>query len=128
LVFIPMNFMGIPFKISKWQSTMIGDINDFLYRLWPRLWPRFKRFHKWVNIWYWKITILKFYKLTTMSIWSLIKNLLWTYMDSLFAKNEPFNHVFTFWSKMTPQVFLFSNIVGFYKLILKTIISFYSLI
>jgi hypothetical protein len=29
-----------------------------------------------------------------MSIWSFIKNLLWTCMDFLFAKNEPLNHAF----------------------------------
>ncbi len=29
LAFIAMNFMGILFKISKWQSTMIDDIKIF---------------------------------------------------------------------------------------------------
>jgi hypothetical protein len=70
-----MDFMGF-LKDVQVASMMIDDINNFWYMFDIGI-----EGFRWVNIWYSKITILKIKKLITMSIWPLLKNLVWTCMN-----------------------------------------------
>jgi hypothetical protein len=56
-----MNFVGFPFRTSKLKN----DINYIKYKFSHR----FGKVYKWLNMYYSKIRIIIFCKLTTMSIW-----------------------------------------------------------
>jgi hypothetical protein len=71
---ISLDFVGFPFKISKLK-------NDISYKFSHR----FEKVCRWLNIYYSKIGITIFLKLTTMFIWIILKNLVWTYKECNFS-------------------------------------------
>jgi len=67
---IPLDFVGSPFKTSKSKN----DINYSKYKFSHR----FGKHGKWLNMYYSNIRIIIFFKVITMSIWIILKNLVWT--------------------------------------------------
>jgi hypothetical protein len=67
---IPMNFVGFPFRTSKFKN----EINYIKYKFSHR----FQKVCRWLNIYYSNIIIITFKKITTTSIWIIFKNLVST--------------------------------------------------
>jgi len=74
---IPLDFMVFPFRTSKSKN----DINYIKYQFSHK----FEKVCKWLNMYYSNTRILIFFKVTTMSVWIILKNLLWTYMECTFC-------------------------------------------
>jgi len=74
---IPLGFMGYSFRTSKSKN----DINYIKYQFSHR----FGKVYRWLNMYYSNIIILTFLKITTMSIWIILKNLVWTYKKCVFC-------------------------------------------
>jgi len=74
---ILLNFVGFPFKTFKFKN----DINYIKYKFLHR----FAKVRKWLNMYYSKIKIIILKKITTMSIWIILKNLVWTYRECNFC-------------------------------------------
>jgi hypothetical protein len=62
--------VGFPFSNSKFKN----DINYIKYKFWH--W--FGKVCNGLNMYYSKIKMTIFFKVTTMSIWIILKNLVWT--------------------------------------------------
>jgi hypothetical protein len=77
-VIIHMDFLGFPFRSFKLK-------NDFSYIKY-KFSHRFGKVCKWLNMYYSKIKIITFFKVTTMSIWIILKNLAWTYRECNFCR------------------------------------------
>ncbi len=90
---IPLDFVGFPFKTSKFKN----DINYIKYKISHR----FGKVCKWLSTYYSKIKIIIFLKITTMSIWIILKNLVWTYRECNFC------HYWTIVSCIHPILFVF---------------------
>jgi len=73
-----LNFVGFPFRTSKLKN----DINYIKYKFLHR----FGKVCRWLNMYYSKIRIITFLKITTMSIWIILKNLIWTYRGCNFCQ------------------------------------------
>jgi hypothetical protein len=86
-VSIHMDFVGFPFRTSKLKN----DINYIKYKYSHR----FGKVCRSLNMYHSKIIIIIFFKVTTMSIWIILKNLVWTYKECKFVDIEPFDHAFT---------------------------------
>ncbi len=71
-----LDFVGFPFKISKLKN----DISYIKYKFSHR----FEKVCRWLNMYYSKIGITIFFKLTTMFTWIILKNLVWTYEECNF--------------------------------------------
>jgi hypothetical protein len=67
---IHMDFVGFPFRTFKLKN----DISYIKYKFSHR----FGKVSKWMNMYYSKIKIITFFKVTTMFIWIILKNLVWT--------------------------------------------------
>ncbi len=74
---ILLDFVGFPFKTSKIKN----GINYIKYKFSHR----FGKVFRWLNIYYSKIKITIFKKVITMSIWIILKNLVWTYKECSFC-------------------------------------------
>ncbi len=66
-----LEFVGFPFKTSKLKN----DINYIKYKFSPI----FGKVCRWLNMYHSKVIIIIFKKVTTMSIWIILKNLVWIY-------------------------------------------------
>jgi hypothetical protein len=73
----PMDFVHFPFKTSKLKN----DISYIKYKFSHRFW----KVCRWLNMYYSKIRIITFFKVATMSIWIILKNLVWTYRECNFC-------------------------------------------
>jgi len=85
---IPLDFVGFLFRTSKPKN----DISYIQYKFSHR----FGKVCKWLNIYYSKIRIIIFKKVTTISIWINLKNLTWTYKECIFSRywiTVPYIHV-----------------------------------
>jgi hypothetical protein len=69
-VIIHLHFVGFPFKTSKLKN----DINYIKYKFSHK----FDKVCRWLNMYYSNIRIITFFNVTTMSIWIILKNLVWT--------------------------------------------------
>jgi len=69
---------GFLFKIAKLKN----DINYIKYKFSHR----FGKVCGWLNMYYSKIKILTFKKVTTMFIWIILKNLIWAYRECNFCR------------------------------------------
>ncbi len=76
-VIIHMDFVGFPFRTSKLENNISYIKYKFSHR--------FGKVCKWLNMYYSNIIIMKFYKTTTMSIWIILKNLVWIHRDYNFC-------------------------------------------
>ncbi len=65
-----MDFVGFPFRTSKFKN----DISYIKYKFSHR----FGKVCRWLNMYYSNIRIIIFFKVTTMSIWIILKNLVCT--------------------------------------------------
>jgi hypothetical protein len=74
---IPLDLMGFSFRTSKSKN----DINYIKYQFSHR----FGKVCRWLNVYHSDIRILIFYKVTTMSIWIILKNLVWAYKECIFC-------------------------------------------
>jgi len=75
---IHMDFVGFPFKTSKFKN----DNSYIKYKVSHR----FGKVCRWLNMYYLNIKIIIFLKVTTMSIWIILKNLVWTYKECIFCQ------------------------------------------
>jgi hypothetical protein len=66
-----MDFVSFPFRTSKLKN----DINYIKYKFSHR----FGKVYRGLNMYYSNIRIIIFFKVTTMSIWIILKNLVWTF-------------------------------------------------
>ncbi len=82
-----MDFVGFSFRTSKLKN----GINYIKYKFSHR----FGKVCQSLNVDYSKIRIIIFFKVTTMSIWIILKNLVWTYRECKSADIEPLDHAFT---------------------------------
>jgi len=73
---IPLDFMSFSLRIFKSKN----DISYIEYEFWHR----FGKVCRWLNMYYSNIRIIIILKITTMSIWIIIKNLAWTYRECIF--------------------------------------------
>jgi hypothetical protein len=73
-----MNFVGFSFKTFKFKN----DTNYIKYKFSHR----FGKVCRWLNLYYSNINIIIFFKLTTMSIWIILTNLIWTYKECSFCR------------------------------------------
>ncbi len=74
---IPLDLMGFSFRTSKSKN----DINYIKYQFSHR----FGKVCRWLNVYHSNIRILIFYKVTTMSIWIILRNLVWAYNECIFC-------------------------------------------
>jgi len=74
-VIIHINFVGFPFRISKFKNDINYIKYEFSYRL--------GKVCRWLNMYYSNIKI-KIKIITTMSIWIIKENLVWTYRECNF--------------------------------------------
>jgi hypothetical protein len=65
-----MDFVGFPFETSKLKKD-----NSYIKYKFSH---RFGKVCSWLNMYYSKIRIIIFFKVTTMFIWIILKNLVWT--------------------------------------------------
>jgi hypothetical protein len=72
-----LDFVGFPFRNSKLKN----DISYIKYKFSHRS----GKVCRWLNMYYSNIRIIIFKKLTTMSIWIILKNLVWTYKECTFC-------------------------------------------
>jgi hypothetical protein len=73
-----LDFMGFSFRTSKSKI----DINYIKYQFSHR----FGKVCRWLNIYYSHINnITNFFKVTTMSIWIIFKNLVWTHRECILS-------------------------------------------
>jgi hypothetical protein len=86
-IIIHMDFVGFIFRTSKLKN----DINYIKYKFSHR----FGKVCWSLNMHYSKIRIIIFFKVTTMSIWIILKNLVWTYRECKYVNIEPLDHAFT---------------------------------
>jgi hypothetical protein len=86
-VIIQMDFMDFPFKISKLKNDISHIKYKFSYK--------FGKVCRSLNMYYSKIKIIIILKVTTMSIWIILKNLVWIYRECKFANIEPLDRAFT---------------------------------
>ncbi len=77
-VIIHLNFVGFPFRTSKLKI----DINHINYQSSHR----FGEVCRWLKMNYSKIRITTFLKITTICIWIILKNLIWTYRECNFCQ------------------------------------------
>ncbi len=75
---IPLDFMGFFYKTSKSKI-------DFSYIKY-QFSHRFGKVCRWLNMYYSNIRILIFFKITTMSIWIILKNLICIYKECIFCR------------------------------------------
>jgi hypothetical protein len=66
---IPMDFVSFPFRTSKFKNVISYIEYKFSHKFW--------KVCRWLNMYYSKIKIMTFFKVTTMSIWIILKNLIW---------------------------------------------------
>jgi len=78
---VHIDFVGFLFKTSKLKNNM----SYMKYKISHR----FGKVCRWLNIYYSKIIIIIFFKTTIVSIWIILRNLVWTH------KNYNFYH---FWA------------------------------
>ncbi len=78
---IPLDFLGFSFMTSKSKN----DINYIKYQFSHR----FGKVCKWLNMYYSNIIILIIFKVTTISIWIILRNLVWTYEECIFCHFWP---------------------------------------
>jgi len=71
-----MDFVGFPLKTSKFKI----DISYIEYKFSHR----FGKVYRWLNMYYSKIIVILFFKITMMSIWIILKNLVWIYKECNF--------------------------------------------
>ncbi len=71
-----MDFVGFPSRTSKLKN----DIRYIKYKFSHR----FEKVWRWLNIYYSNIKIVIFFKVITMSIWIILKNLVWTFRECNF--------------------------------------------
>jgi hypothetical protein len=76
-VIIHLDFMSFLFRTSKFKNDISYKKNKFSHR--------FGKVCRWLNMYYSKIRIITFFEVTTMSIWIILKNLVWTYMECNFC-------------------------------------------
>jgi hypothetical protein len=84
---IHMDFVSFPFRTSKLKN----DINYIKYKFSHR----FGKVCWSLNMYYSNIRIIIFLKVTTMSIWIILKNLIWTYKECKFCNIESLDLAFT---------------------------------
>ncbi len=84
---IHMDCVGFLFMISKFKN----DINYIKYKFSHKV----GRVCPSSNMNYSKIIIIIILKVTTMSIWIILNNLVWTYKECKFVDIEPLHHAFT---------------------------------
>jgi len=84
---VHMDFLGFPFKISKLKN----DINYIKYKFSHRIRKVCTSF----NMYYSNITIIIIFKVTTMSIWIILNNLVWNYRECKSIDIEPLDRAFT---------------------------------
>jgi hypothetical protein len=65
-----MDFVGFPFRTSKLKN----DVNYIKYKFSHK----FEKVCRWLSMYYSNIRIISFVKVTTMSIWIILKNFIWT--------------------------------------------------
>ncbi len=75
---IPLDFVSFPFRTSKLKN----DINYIKYKFSHR----FGKVCKWLKMYYSNIKIIYILKVTTMSIWIILKNHVWTYKECNFYR------------------------------------------
>ncbi len=75
---IPLDFVGFFLRTSKLKI----DINYIKYKFSHR----FGKVHRWLNMYYSKKRIITFFKVTTMFIWIILKNLVWTCRECNFCQ------------------------------------------
>jgi hypothetical protein len=95
-VIIHMNFMGFSFGTSKVKN----DINYIKYKFSHR----FGKVCMWLNMYYSNIRIISFKKIATMSIWIILKKLIWTYKECNFYQ------YWTLWLCIHPLVIYWYNL------------------
>ncbi len=74
---IPMDLVCFPFRMSKLKN----DINYIKYKFSHF----FGKVDKWLNIHYSNIKIITFFKVISISIWIIFKNLVWIYRECSFS-------------------------------------------
>jgi hypothetical protein len=72
-----MDFVGFPFRTSKLKN----DINYIKYKFSHK----FEKVRRWLNMYYSNIRMIIIFKITTMSIWIILKNLVWTCKECNFC-------------------------------------------
>jgi hypothetical protein len=76
---IPKNFVSFPFRTSK----LTNEISYIKYKFSHRL----GKVCRWLNMYYSKIKIITFKKKKqTMSIWIILKQIVWTYKECNFCR------------------------------------------
>jgi len=96
---IPLDFVGFPFRTSKLKTNINYIKCKFSHR--------FGKICKWLNMYYSNFRIIIFFKVTTMSSWTILKNLICTYRELFFAIIEPLYHAFTHLFIFTKDVKVF---------------------
>jgi hypothetical protein len=71
-----LDFMGFSFKTSKSKN----DINYIKYHFSHT----FGKVCRWLSMYYSHVGILIFFKVKTISIWIILKNLVWIHKDCIF--------------------------------------------
>ncbi len=94
-----LDFVGFPFGTSKLKN----DISYIKYKFSHR----FGKVCKGLNMYYSKIKIIIFLKVTTMSIWIILKNLVWTCME---CKNY---RKWATWLCIYPSTFVYNLLYTF---------------
>jgi hypothetical protein len=77
-VIILKNFVSFFFRTFKFKN----DISYIKYKFSRRFW----KVWRWLNMYYSNIRIIIFLKVKTMSIWIILKNLVWTYKECKFCQ------------------------------------------
>ncbi len=75
---IPVDFVGFPFRTSKLKNNISYIKYKFSHRL--------RKVCRWLNMYYSKIRIIIFFKVTTMFIWIILKNHVWTWKKCNFYR------------------------------------------
>jgi hypothetical protein len=96
---ISLDVVSFPFRTSKLKINISYIKYKFSHR--------FGKVCKWLNMYYSKIRIILFFIVITMSIWIILKNLVWIYRELLFAIIEPLYHAFTHFSIFAKDVKFF---------------------
>jgi hypothetical protein len=73
---IHIDFVGFSFRTSKFKNDISYIKYKFLHR--------FGKVCKWLNMYHSNIKIITVFKITTMSIWIILNNIVWIYNECNF--------------------------------------------